>query len=241
LNCGDRLMPLEFWGMALVAGCLLGALAGEVVRCVPAWLEARWAQQVLAAQQEPAPSPGAAARPHRGWRDAVLAVAAGALALACLWRFGMTPRAPASLIFCVVLLTLAWIDFETGLLPDVLTLPLLWLGLLLNAAGVFVSPGLAIWGAALGYGIPWLAAMGYRAATGREGVGYGDFKLLAAMGAWMGAAAIPLILLLATALLILVAAALRLAGRLRSGELQAFGPYLAVVGMASLFVHGAGA
>src|SRR5690606_16810250 len=107
-------------------------------------------------------------------------------AAACVWAFGATPAAAAAIVFILVVLTLAWIDSDTGLLPDVLTLPLLWLGLLVNLNGGFVSLQDAVLGAMAGYGVLWVIYQSFLLCTGREGLGYGDFKLLAAMGAWLG-------------------------------------------------------
>ena len=122
---------------------------------------------------------------HRRRRAGLLA-ASPPLALACVWLFGATPAAALAIVFVLTLLALAWIDAETGLLPDLLTLPLLWLGLLANLNGVFVPLQDAVLGAVAGYLVLWSVYWGFLLCTGREGMGHGDFKLLAALGAWLG-------------------------------------------------------
>ncbi|MDE2149621.1 MAG: prepilin peptidase [Gammaproteobacteria bacterium] len=161
-----------------------------------------------------------------------------AMFAASAWRFGAAPQLPAALAFGWMLLVLTAIDLRTQLLPDTLTLPLLWLGLLLSSARLFVAPGAAIVGAAVGYGLLWLVFHGYRLATGKDGMGHGDFKLLAALGAWLGAAQLPLLLLLASAAGALVGVGLIL---LRGHDRRvpiAFGPYLAAAGWL-LLLYGA--
>ncbi len=111
---------------------------------------------------------------------------AAATAAITAWRLGATPQLPAALVLTWGLLALAAIDWETQLLPDELTLPLLWLGLLVNCWGAFAAPGDAILGAAAGYGLLWLCAQIFQRFSGREGMGRGDVKLCAALGAWLG-------------------------------------------------------
>ena len=151
------------------------------------------------------------------------------------WRWQLTPATLAACVFIAGTALLAWIDADTGYLPDRLTLPLLWLGLLVNLDHTFSRLPLAVLGAALGYGILWLLNYVFLRITGRAGMGYGDFKLLAALGAWLGVAALPGILLSASALGLLVALALRLSGRLQAGQALHFGPYLVLGGWLMLF------
>lgn len=156
------------------------------------------------------------------------------LSMVCAWRFGPTGVALVAIVFVSVLLTLAWIDAETGFLPDALTLPLLWLGLLVNIDEAFAPLSQAVLGAAIGYlafwGIDWL----FRVLRGRSALGRGDFKFLAALGAWLGWAALPRIVLLAASLGLVVALGRRLAGQLGPGETFSFGPFLAMAGVAAL-------
>jgi len=151
------------------------------------------------------------------------------------WRWQLTPAAVAACVFIAGTALLAWIDAATGYLPDRLTLPLLWLGLLVNLDHTFSSLPLAVIGAAMGYSLLWLLNHVFLLLTGRAGMGYGDFKLLAALGAWLGATALPGILLAASVLGLLAALVLRLGGRLEAGQAIHFGPYLVLGGWVMLF------
>ncbi|MBF6617280.1 MAG: prepilin peptidase [Candidimonas sp.] len=177
--------------------------------------------------------PAQASRSHRRYRTGFW-MAAPMLALLCTWRFGATPAAVAAIIFVVMLLALAWIDAETGFLPDVLTIPLLWVGLLVNVGGTFSLLADAVMGAAAGYLVLWLICGCFQLVTGRQGMGRGDFKLLAALGAWLGWAPLPSILLISSLLGLTIALLRRLAGRMKAGESFSFGPYLALAGIATL-------
>lgn len=173
-------------------------------------------------------------RLHRQWGWVCQALALG-LMLWAGWRWQLTPAAVAACVWIAVTALLAWIDAETGYLPDRLTLPLLWLGLLVNLDHTFTTLPLAVLGAALGYGLLWLLNHGFLLLTGRAGMGYGDFKLLAALGAWLGVSALPGILLSASVLGLLAVLILRLGGRLAAGQAIHFGPYLVLGGWIMLF------
>jgi leader peptidase (prepilin peptidase)/N-methyltransferase len=154
----------------------------------------------------------------------------GLLALAVAWQFGFTVQTLSALIFTWTLIALSGIDIDHQLLPDNITLPLLWLGLSLSLGAVFVELREAVIGAAAGYLSLWLVYHAFRLLTGKEGMGYGDFKLFAVIGAWLGWAALPLVILLSS----LVGAAVGLSlillrGRDRSVPIP-FGPYLAAAG-----------
>jgi len=157
------------------------------------------------------------------------------------WRFGVTPEAVAALVFTWTLIALAVIDIDHQLLPDSMTLPLLWLGLLLSlwhdtAGGtvLFQTPREAIIGAAAGYLSLWSVYHLFRLATGKEGMGYGDFKLLAALGAWLGWQMLPLIILLSAAVGAVVGIALMVFTRRGRDVPIPFGPYLAAAGWIAL-------
>jgi leader peptidase (prepilin peptidase)/N-methyltransferase len=165
-------------------------------------------------------------------------------ALSCLasivimWRFGFGWQAAAGLALTWALIALAGIDLRAQLLPDQITLPLLWLGLLLSLAPVFIDGQSSILGAALGYLSLWAIYWLFRLVTGKEGMGYGDFKLLGALGAWMGPFALLPITLIASLIGALIGgAALALEGRDRATPIP-FGPFLAVAGWAE-FAFGA--
>ncbi|MGZ9075799.1 MAG: prepilin peptidase [Burkholderiaceae bacterium] len=147
------------------------------------------------------------------------------------WKFGFTWQMGLVLIFTWTLIALTFIDADTTLLPDDLTLPLLWLGLLANVVGLFVPLKDAVIGAAAGYLVLWSIYWLFKLTTGKEGMGYGDFKLLAALGAWMGWKALLPIVLLSSLVGAIVGIALIVLAR-RGREIPIpFGPYLAAAGM----------
>lgn len=153
------------------------------------------------------------------------------------WHFGFGWPLLAALFFSWLLVAMTFIDLDRMLLPDQLTLSLLWLGLLLSTQHVFVSPVDAIIGAAAGYLSLWSVYWGFKLLTGKEGMGYGDFKLLAALGAWMGWQYLPMIILLSSFVgAILGIIMLSLQGK-EKGQAIPFGPYLALAGWIT-FLHG---
>ena len=157
------------------------------------------------------------------------------LSVAVIWHFGPTAEGLAALVLTWALIAATGIDIDHQLLPDQITLPLLWLGLALNLFfGLFASLEDAVIGAIAGYGVLWLVYHGFRLLTGKEGMGFGDFKLLGALGAWMGWQVLPLIILGASLVGAVVGIALMIALR-RGKEIPiAFGPYLAAAGWIAL-------
>ncbi|MBK1691301.1 prepilin peptidase [Ectothiorhodospira mobilis] len=156
------------------------------------------------------------------------------LSVAVIAHFGVTWAGAAALALTWSLLALAVIDLRTTLLPDALTLPVLWLGLLVNLGVVFTDPTSSLLGAVLGYLSLWGVYQAFRLLTGKEGMGYGDFKLFALLGAWLGWQMLPLIILLASLVGALVGIAL-IVVRGRDRELPIpFGPYLAAAGWIAL-------
>jgi leader peptidase (prepilin peptidase)/N-methyltransferase len=157
------------------------------------------------------------------------------LALAALWRFGATWQAAAACVFLWTLAALTFIDFDTQYLPDSLTLPLLWAGLIANMFDLFVPLKTAVIGAIAGYLSLWCVYWLFKLIRGKEGMGYGDFKLLAALGAWLGWQMLPLIVLLSSVVGAFIGLTLiAFKGRDHSVPL-AFGPYLAIAGAIALF------
>lgn len=167
-------------------------------------------------------------------RYPLIELATGILSVLVLLHFGWTAQGMLGLVLVWALIALTGIDIDTQLLPDKITLPLLWLGLLANSAGAFVSLEDAVYGAAAGYLLLWSVFWGFKLLTGKEGMGYGDFKLLAALGAWMGWQALPTIVLLSS----FVGAVIGIAGILIQGRDRnipiPFGPYLAIAGFITL-------
>ena len=158
-------------------------------------------------------------------------------AAAALWAvaaFGFTWLALAAAVYAWALIALAFTDLETGLLPDQITLPLMWLGLLVNLGDGLTPLAWAVAGAAVGYLSLWLLYWAFKLATGKEGMGYGDFKLLAAIGAWLGWQALPAVALLAAAAGLLYALTAILLGRHSRRQPIPFGPFLAAAGCAAL-------
>ena len=154
---------------------------------------------------------------------------------ACVWFFGPTTTALAAFVFVACLIALTFIDLDTFLLPDAITLPLLWAGLLFNLSHGFTDLRSAVIGAALGYLILWLVYWTFKLATGKEGMGYGDFKLLAAIGAWFGWQMLPLAILASSAVGALVGIALIVLRKHGRDTPIPFGPYLAGAGIITLF------
>ena len=151
-----------------------------------------------------------------------------------IWHFGSGWAGLASLLFVYLLIAMTFIDADTQLLPDDLTLALLWAGLLINLYGVFVPLPEAVIGAAAGYAALWAVYWLFKLTTGKEGMGYGDFKLLAAIGAWLGWKSLPLVILLSSVVGAVVGIALiALTKRGRDNPIP-FGPYLAVAGIIAM-------
>jgi leader peptidase (prepilin peptidase)/N-methyltransferase len=162
---------------------------------------------------------------------------AGVAAAYSAWRFGATLTALGAALFVWFTIALAFIDQETGLLPDDLTLPLVWIGLLLNLHGAFVPVQEAILGAVAGYLSLWLIYRAYKLATGKEGMGYGDFKMNAAVGAFLGWKILPLVIVLSAFVGLASGAAQMFAarGRWDAAFRFHFGPYLAIAGVIGLY------
>lgn len=168
-------------------------------------------------------------------RYPVVELATGALFASAAWRWGLGAQGAAWAAFSATVLALALIDWDTTLLPDDLTLPLLWGGLLATAAGwTGVALADAVWGAAAGYGSLWLVYQGFRLLTGKEGMGYGDFKLFAALGAWFGWQALVPLILVASLLGAVIGIAMKFSNGLREGGYVPFGPFLAFSGLMAL-------
>lgn len=161
----------------------------------------------------------------------------GALAGYAAWRFGFTTAGIGALIFVFAMIALTFIDLDTFYLPDDITLPLLWAGLLMNLGNAFVDLPSAVIGAACGYLALWSVFWMFKLVTGKEGMGYGDFKLLAAIGAWLGWQMLPLVILLSATVGAIIGIALMVFARHDRETPIPFGPYLAIAGIIALF-HG---
>ncbi|SFC55817.1 A24 family peptidase [Collimonas sp. OK412] len=158
----------------------------------------------------------------------------GALSALLIWHFGSGWVGLSTLVFVYLLIAMTFIDADTQLLPDDLTLPLLWIGLLLNLSGLFVPLHDAVIGAAAGYLSLWAIYWAFKLLTGKEGMGYGDFKLLAALGAWLGWKMLPIIILFSSLVGAVVGIILIVFARRGRDKPIPFGPYLAAAGLLAL-------
>lgn len=172
-----------------------------------------------------------------GLKYPLVELLAGIGAAYAAWRFGPSLAAAGAALFVWFTIALAFIDQETGYLPDHLTLPLVWIGLLINIPATFAPVGDSVIGAAAGYLSLWAVYWGFRLATGKEGMGFGDFKMNAAAGAFLGWKVLPLVILLSSIVGlffgVLQMAAAR--GRWDAGFRFHFGPYLAIAAIVALF------
>jgi len=159
----------------------------------------------------------------------------GALFYYCAWRWGATPTGLVWCAFAATVLTLGMIDWDTTLLPDSITQPLLWGGLIVAAlqwSGVPLTA--ALWGAVAGYVSLWLVYWSFKLVTGKEGMGFGDFKLYAALGAWFGWSALVPIILMASVIGAIIGIAMKFSSGLREGGYVPFGPFLAAAGLTAM-------
>ncbi|MBT3197121.1 MAG: prepilin peptidase [Gammaproteobacteria bacterium] len=177
-----------------------------------------------------------------GWRYITLELLSILIAITATLHWGPTPHAMAAMLFGWLLLALLFIDLEHRLLPDLLTQILLWSGLIINQSALFALPSEALWGAIAGYLILWSLFHLHYWISGREGIGRGDFKLLAALGGWCGWTLLPQILLTASVSALLITLPLLLIQRSRNRDTSSlfttaipFGPFLAIGGWVSLF------
>lgn len=172
---------------------------------------------------------------HISWRYPLVETVTGLAFGFAAWHFGPTLAAAGAMLFIAAMIALAFIDFDTQLLPDDITLPLVWIGLLVNIFGVYADLASAVIGAVAGYLSLWSVYWLFKLVTGKEGMGYGDFKLLAAIGAWLGWQLLPLAILFSSIIGLVFSAILMVsAGRSRHTPMP-FGPYLAIAGLIALF------
>lgn len=168
-------------------------------------------------------------------RYPVVELATGVLCGLAVWMFGFTAAGLGAVILTLILIALTGIDIDTQLLPDNMTLPLLWIGLAFNLSGVFTDLQSAVIGAIAGYLLLWSVYWLFKLVTGKEGMGYGDFKLLAALGAWFGWQTLPAIILLSSIVGAIVGIGLIVLAKRGKEVPMPFGPYLAGAGMLTLY------
>lgn len=167
-------------------------------------------------------------------RYPIIELLTGLLVAVLAWHFGPTWQFIYASILTFVLVALTGIDLDEMLLPDQLTLPILWLGLVINLKGIYISPEDAILGAAAGYLSLWSVFWLFKLVTGKEGMGYGDFKLLAVFGAWLGWQMLPLIILLSSLVGAVVGISMIITKQINKGNPIPFGPYIAAAGWIAL-------
>jgi len=177
----------------------------------------------------------AACRKPISVRYPLVELTTAALSALAMWHYGPTVQALAAIVMVWALVALTMIDADTQLLPDQITLPLLWLGLLLNLQGVFVPLADAVIGAAAGYLVLWSAYWLFKLVRGKEGMGYGDFKLMGALGAWFGWQALPALVLLSSMVGEVFGIAMLVARRQGRETPFPFGPFIAGAGLLVLF------
>ena len=183
-------------------------------RCPDVFLRGRWGQ----------------CRAPISMRYPLVEIATALLSVVVALQFGASWLTLAALLLTWALIALTMIDIDHQLLPDSITLPLLWLGLIVNSQGLLVPLDDALWGAVFGYLSLWSVYWGFKLLTGKEGMGYGDFKLLAALGAWLGWQALPMVIILSSLVgAVIGIAMILLLGRDKNVPIP-FGPYLAIAG-----------
>jgi len=168
-------------------------------------------------------------------RYPLVEILTGALSGYAAWHFGPSWGAVGAVLFVWAIVALTFIDFDTQLLPDSITLPLLWIGLLFNLNGTYTDLGSAVVGAVAGYLALWSVYWSFKLITGKEGMGYGDFKLLAAIGAWVGWQMLPLTILASSLVGAIVGIGLIVFTKHGRNVPIPFGPYLAAAGVIALF------
>ncbi|MGJ3439066.1 A24 family peptidase [Pseudomonas sp. Je.1.5.c] len=228
-------------GLMLTGTGLLGLVAGQLLTHVahqlPISLEHQWqqeAREVLGLGKEVTCLPKHGSHDTSRPRDWVVQIGCAALSMVVVWQLGMTLQALFALLLTWWLITLSLIDSEHHLLPDVLVIPGLWFGLILNSFGVFTSLSEALWGCVIGYVSLWSVFHLVKLCTGKESLGAGDFKLLALIGAWGGWNIVPLTLVLALLSALLANVQYLLRPKSSRPAVVPFGPHLSIAGWLSL-------
>ena len=206
-HCTQCKYPIPFWGLIPIFGFLI--LGGKCHHC----------------------------KLRISWRYPLVELVTMGMTFYIFATLGLTPLAFATTFFSFALIALLFIDLETQLLPDIITLPVLWVGLLLNSFDMFTSLHDAVIGAVLGYMALWTVAAIFRRLRGVEGMGYGDFKCTAMLGAWLGWEALPWILVIASLSGTVFAVGYLVKHKLKRTTPIAFGPFLTIAGFIYLMVR----
>jgi leader peptidase (prepilin peptidase)/N-methyltransferase len=235
---GWKLDAADMLGVAAPAVTPIG-LAKPASRCPQCGHRIRWHENIPVLSWLLLRARCSACKTPIPARYPLVELATGALFALLAWRFGAQPVVLAWCGFVAALVALAGIDWDTTLLPDSLTLPLLWAGLVAAALGWTLPLSTAVWGAVAGYLALWSIYWLFKLTTGKEGMGAGDFKLLAALGAWLGWQMLLPIVLGASLIGALVGIGMKFSGALREGRYVPFGPFLAGAGLVVLFAGAA--
>lgn len=227
---------MAFIGLAAMAGIFLGRLIAWLSHRIPHQMGLAWHQEGLEAVASIDPLKPVTRASFKEW---TFLCALGGILCAAGFAAGIASpvQGIAFCVFMMGLLLLAWIDAKTYLLPDAIVYPLLWLGLIANLDGLFVPLEQAVVGAVVGYVSFWLIAKGFALLMRREGMGHGDFKLLAAMGAWLGWTVLPILVVLAAIVGLLMALGSAVVSKSNATGPLPFGPSLAVAGALIGFVQ----
>ncbi len=210
-------------------------LATPRSRCQTCGHQIRWYENIPVASYLALKGSCSACKTAISMRYPMVEMATGVLFAWCAWRWGISLTALAWCGFSATLVALTLIDWDTTLLPDDLTLPLLWAGLIASALRFTDVPlAQSVWGAVAGYMSLWLVYQAFKLLTGKEGMGYGDFKLFAALGAWFGWQALVPIILMASVIGAVIGIGMKFASSLREGGYVPFGPFLALAGLTAM-------
>ena len=205
-------------------------------RCPHCQHQIRWFENIPVLSYAALGGKCASCKTPIGLRYPLVELVCGGLFFGCAWRWGVSEGALAWCVFSAMLLAMALIDWDTTLLPDSLTLPLLWLGLIAADLGWTTVPlHTALWGAIAGYMSLWSIYWAFKLLTGKEGMGFGDFKLFAALGAWFGWPLLIPLILIASLVGAVIGVVMKYSSGLRKGGYVPFGPFLALAGFAALF------
>lgn len=225
--------------ISILALSALGLVVGYAIKVLSNWLPSSLAQEWESQAKEILDNDSGLsklidAKSETGLSRVIVLIATSAITTITFLRFGIALESAIVLLFAWGLIILALIDARHHLLPDVIVLPLLWIGLIANSFEMFCNLTDALWGAVCGYGSLWLILVGFKVVTQKDGMGLGDVKMLAMIGAWTGWQFLPLTILIASVIGVFVVLGLKLINKLKEDAPIPFGPFLAIGGWITL-------
>lgn len=223
----------------LLCAFVVGGIVGKLIAMLSVWFPAKLADDWISESKYVLDSDPIPPVVIGNAQKIGIVILAAVFTAGALFTFGADAKGGFAAVFALTLLALSVIDAHTKLLPDDLTIPLLWVGLLASIGHLFISPQDALLGAVAGYLSLWAIYWSFKLLTGREGMGYGDFKLFAALGAWLGWEQLPTVAILASVVGLLWAVVSRLTQK-SNGNRMPFGPQLAISGLAVFTLQGFG-